>query len=462
MSKIKLAMAFFFLWMIVSFASEARAESPLALDSVLEELRQDYPPLQEARLKLEATRGKLLAKQGNFDTKIKSKVEGTPLGYYPKLLVDSRVEQPTPWWGATFFSGYRLGIGSFADYEGKKETLNLGEFQIGAAIPLLRNGAIDIRRADIAILELQVAMAELEVFNKQLKFVDKALKSYWSWVATHAKRKVSEDILNLAELRNAQLQEQINLGKKPPVDALKNQQAVLKRSNQLIAAEQAQQQAAYELSFYLQAARVPVNAPEFPDFACQLPPNALDQALQQRPERLILQLQQEQNQIALDLAQNQLLPDLEFYMALSQDIGEGSKTKKPFEADTGLKLELPIQWRKQRGQLQILNAEREQLSLQDRFLQIRIRNELQAALIARRAACQQIEMNQKLIQTSRELAQAELDRFQLGSSDLLLVNLREQQIAEAQSKFIEALKEYFIADGRYYLSLGLLPQSQNQ
>lgn len=441
---------------------EAMTQSPqsLSLEQVLEELRSDFPKLQEARFKLEETRGKLLAKQGAFDTKVKGKVEATPIGYYPKVIVNSEVQQPTTWWGTTFFSGYRLGLGEFAEYDGKKETLNLGEYRIGARVPLLRDGAIDRRRTDIAILELQVAMAQLKIFEKQLEFVDKALKSYWGWVAAEAKREVAQQILELAETRNGQLQTEINVGKKPPIDAVKNAQAVLKRSNKLVEAEQELQHKAYDLSFYLRAARVPQNPPAFPagrNCVPLAPP--LQQAFEQRPERLILQLKQEQNQLAQELAHNQLLPELDFYLALSQDFGQGSKTNEPLEVDTGVYFEFPLQWRKQRGQLQQLEAEQEQLRLQDQLLLVRIRNEVRTAQIARQAACQQIELNQRMVNTSRELALAEMERFRLGSSDLLLVNIREQQIAEAQSKWVDALKDYYIAEGRYFLSLGLLPQT---
>lgn len=437
----------------------------LELPEVLSQLRDNYPPLQAARLKVEQTRGKWLAKQGAFDTKLKSKLQGTPLGYYQHLQMDSLLEQPTPWWGATVFSGYRLGLGHFADYDGKKETLSLGEIRTGLQLPLLRNGSIDLRRTEIAVLGLQVQMAELELFQKQLKFSAKALKAYWTWVAARRKIDLAQKLLALAQTRVAQLQSEIQLGKKPPVSALENQRALLKRQNKILDLQREEREAALELSLYLRGAHVPstqepASFPEAPLCAPSSGDQVIQQALQQRPEVLILQLQQEQNQLGLDLAHNQLLPDLGFFLTLSQDLGEGSKSKAPFELETGLSLEWPLQMRKERGQVAILEAEAAQLHLQTEFAQNSIRMEIAQALMQVQNACGQMELAERESKVAAQLAAAEWERFELGSSTLFVVNKREQAASDAQMRLVEAQKAYYLAEMATYLSRGLLPQQR--
>lgn len=87
-----------------------------------------------------------------------------------------------------------------------------------------------------------------------------------------------------------------------------------------------------------------------------------------------------------------------------------------------------------------------------------IRAEIATARVTLNTACQQIEMARQESDLALQLAAAERERFALGGSDLFIVNLREQSAADAQDRLQEALSAYFLAEGQYMLSLGLLPQ----
>ncbi len=438
------------------------AAQALSVEALVKDLRSHYPPLEQARLKRQITEAKLLEKQGAFDTKVKSKLGAYPLGYYQNLQLDSVIEQATPWWGTTFFTGYRLGAGSFADYDGKKETLSLGEIRAGLEVPLLRNRELDSRRTDLRALELQLQIADLEIFEKQLKFTKDALKSYWSWVAAQQKREIYAQLLQLAEIRTGQLQIQINLGKKAPIEALENQRALLKRQNKLLEQIQELQQEALELGLFLGPDQNlnPAQTSAFPSGNnCQSPvkPERVPKALLQRPEALRLALQAQQNQLGQDLARNQTLPDLGLYLVFSQDLGTGSKTKAPFEAQTGLNLEWPIQMRKAQGQLLQLEVEGQQLALEQAFLARQIRNQIQGVEISLQTACQQIVLARQELTVATQVALAEMERFELGGTTLYIVNKREQEAAESRLRLVEAQKDYFVAESQYYLVQGLLP-----
>ena len=449
---------------LLLFLAQEKADA-LSVTDVLEELNENYPPLEQARLKLNSARGKVMEKQGAFDTKIKSKILGSPLGYYQNMQLDTVIEQPTPWWGATFFSGYRLGTGKIADYDGKKETLNLGEIRAGLELPLLRNREIDVARAELAALEIQWAISELNVFEKRLKFTKNALKTYWSWVAAKEKRQVAESLLALTQTRVAQLNFEIQHGKKPPVSALENQRALLKRQSKVLELQQEEQTQALDLSLFLKNVREPdqTDFSEFPLLkTCQniRSEAVFAQALKQRPELLILDLQQAQNQIGLNLSHNQTLPHLGLFLTFSQDFGSGSKTKELFETDLGLNLEWPVQMRKAIGQVQQLEAERESLKLENTFLRNTIYTEIKQAEIALNTACLQARVAEEESELALKLAEAERDRFALGATDLFLVNLREQAAADARLRYYDALKNYYLTDTHFYLVQGLLPQSR--
>jgi len=327
---------------------------------------------------------------------------------------------------------------------------------------LLRNRDLDARRVDIMALELQLQIADLAIFEKQLKFTKDALKSYWSWIAAQQKKEIYSALLRLAEIRIDQLQVQIDLGKKAPIEALENQRALLKRQNKLLEQIQELQQEALDLGLYLQQDNA-LKQSELVDFPVEIDcekkptPELLQQVLRQRPEALSLQLQKKQNALGLDLARNQALPDLGLYLVFSQDLGEGSKTKVPFEAESGLRLEWPFQMRKATGQIQQLEAESAQLNLESTFLVRQINNQLSQIELNLKTACSQISLAKQEVDVATRVARAEMDRFVLGGTTLYIVNKREQEAAESQLRLIEAKKNYFLAESQSYLVQGLLP-----
>lgn len=79
---------------------------------------------------------------------------GELLGYYSSKRLDTVVTQPLPVLGASVFGGYKLGLGTFASYDGKSQTLDLGEIRGGLVLPLYRDSAIDSRRAALFAAEL--------------------------------------------------------------------------------------------------------------------------------------------------------------------------------------------------------------------------------------------------------------------------------------------------------------------
>lgn len=446
-------------WLILQSASA----SALELNRLVQALETQYPPVQEARLKVEQARAKLLEKQGGFDSKFKGKLEGVPLGYYRQLRLESLVEQPTPWWGAVFFSAYRLGAGDFADYDGKKQTLSGGEFSIGARLPLLRNGPIDPIRAELVVLELQIALAELEVRAKQLEAAEKALKSYWAWAAAQEKTRVAKDLLRLAETRLSQIDKEIQAGKRATIERTENQRALLNRRAKLLETELKLQEKALELSLFVPS-EVLETAPALPSpTVCQAVAleSVYQRGLAQRPELLRLNLQREQNRIGLELAENQFLPALDLYFALSQDVGTGDKSRQPLELEGGLSWEWPVQQRKAEGQRRQLEAERAQIDIRENFAQALLRNQLQTAGLVRQVSCQSWRLAEAESLAARTLAEAEQRRFALGATDLFQVNLREQAWVDSQQRVVDALEAYAWAESQLQLGQGLLPQSVN-
>ncbi|MFM8443931.1 MAG: hypothetical protein ACKN9W_11410, partial [Methylococcus sp.] len=131
----------------------------LTLDTVVQSALESFPSLIAAARRKDMAAGEKLAAEGGFDTNLKLLSRSSIAGIYENEMVDIGFEQPTPYWGATFFGGYRLGSGNFPVYEGKSQTADSGEFRAGVTIPLWRNRTIDRRRASLAQAELTQLLA---------------------------------------------------------------------------------------------------------------------------------------------------------------------------------------------------------------------------------------------------------------------------------------------------------------
>jgi outer membrane protein TolC len=53
-----------------------------------------------------------------------------------------------------------------------------------------------------------------------------------------------------------------------------------------------------------------------------------------------------------------------------------------------------------------------------------------------------VEVAEAEVKASEDLARGELKRFDMGDSNLIFVNLREQNAADAEAREIEALQDY--------------------
>lgn len=446
--------------------AQQQTEEPLSAGKLLNMLETHYPPLQITREKVRQNQAKLLEKQGAFDLVIKSKAEVAVLGYYQNIILDTEVRQPTTLWGTDFFMGYRLGRGKIPDYYGGKETLSLGEWRVGMETPLLQNGPIDPRRADILLLELDIDASELDILNKQLKFAKSALKAYWSWLTLAQKERVAEELLERAQIKVDQLQAEVNVGKTAPIYVTENQRSIFKRQQKLLEIQQEQQISQQELQLFLpenQQRWLPPQPATPTPLTCerlnaQPDEQALNSAQERRPETLQLALKQRQNQIAQDLALNFQWPTLDLYFELSQDFGEGSETKEQTELMGGVKFYYPPALRKAQGQIQRIESIERALQFEQRFLRREIAQEIKALWIERKNSCLQALLAEQEVEVAKKVAAAERQRFDLGSSTLFTVNLLEEAVAEARLRYLDALKNYWLAESLVPISQGLWPQ----
>jgi len=439
----------------------------LTLDTVVRSALESFPSVIAAARRKDMAEGERLAAEGGFDTNLKLLSRSSIAGIYENEMVDIGFEQPTPYWGATFFGGYRLGSGNFPVYEGKSQTADSGEFRAGVTFPLWRNRTIDRRRANLAQAELTQLITHHEYDAQLLDLQRVASQRYWDWVLAGRRLAAARDLLRIAETRDAGLRIRIASGDLPSIDATDNQRAILERRERVVAAERLLEQAAIQLSLYLRTPDgepqlpQPEDLPEgFPDprLPERLEPRAvIDEALGRRPELKRLEQQRKNAEIERDLARNQRQPGVDLSLSGAQDLGVNPETQyyqiNRTEMYVGVSVDLPVQQRVASGKIMSAEANLERIAADAKLAGDRIAAEVKDSLSALNAALKRVQIARQHRETAVRMEEGERTRYELGDSNLMFVNQRELASGDAAILTAEALNSFFksLADYRYAL-----------
>lgn len=441
----------------------------LRLDDIISTTLQHHPALKGERQERTAADADLLSAQGAFDPSIKGDALSYVTGGYTGNYGSAYVEQPLEFYGSKVIAGYRLGGGVFPTYDNYYETNSGGEVGAGLEVPLLRDGPIDRRRTNIGKSVAGQDLADSQVDQRKIELTRAAALTYWDWTAARNKVRVYKKLLQVADERDRQISERVLRGDLPDFDRVDNQRAVLQRRSQLLAAERAVSNSEYNLSlFYRDSEGRPQSVEKLRELR-QIPlplhesevslNGAIEEATQARPEFKNIKAQTRQNELELRLAKNQILPRLDARVFSGNDLGSGESRREEPEVKGGLRIEIPLATRTQQGRIDFYEAKQKKIDFSEQFLKERIRTDIQDARNALEIARGRVQVTTKEVLAARELAKGELKRFELGDSNLIFVNLREQNAADAEVREIEALQDYQKAFVMYEATVGRIHQT---
>ncbi|MBK6690246.1 MAG: TolC family protein [Deltaproteobacteria bacterium] len=450
---------------------EVGGGSSLGFDEVVRSVDRHHPELLGARQRQGGAAGQLLAAEGGFDLRLDAALEHRPFGYYDSTHLIAKLEQPTPIWGAKLYAGYELGLGKIPLYDGDYETLNGGELKAGLRVPIWRDGPIDKRRAAIGkatfILDAEAAATRVALLELSLD----AGEAYWKWVAAGQSYLVAVALYDLARDRDAQLASKVQRGAVPAIDRAENLRAVLTRREAVVTARRSFEQAALKLSLY---ARDDDGRPRVPDPkrlplawepSPSLPPSELDQGLaraQSRPELARYRALQEAAAVELDFAENRVAPQIDLDVAAAKDLGTSDDANKvttlgPAELKAGVTFSLPFQLRSERGEREAAQAKLEETRQKAQYAQEKVENQIRDLWSALNAQKELVDVATRTVRVAKAVAEGERTRFDLGSTTLFIVNLREQSAADAETKALKALADYRTALLAWQLATAITP-----
>ncbi len=440
---------------------------PLQLNNVVQSIHASYPLLQIAIYGRNIAAGEQLSAEGAWDLKLKADANNAPLGYYKTYRHGVGFEQPTMW-GGEVFGGYKLGRGSFEPWYGNRETNDGGEFGAGIRVPLAQNRAIDERRATLWKATYGVGAVEPFIQAQIIEFIRAGSYAYWDWVAAGLNLRISRQLLDLAQQRDAQIEGQVKAGARPESLLIDNHRLIVSREVKLIDAERKLQSTAIKLSLFLRTPdgqpviptedQLPAGFPQASAVATDKLPFDVAEALARRPELTELDFQHRMAQVDWQHAQNQTLPELDATLWNAKDVGgwtDSKGTKTPYQAEAGLNFSVPLQRRKALGKIAAVEGKLVQIATKRKFSEDKIATEVQNAVITIDAAYRSIAKAHESVKLNEQMQQFEVVKLDKGDSDLLLLNLREAATFDARVVEIEALLHYFESQADYRAALAL-------
>jgi cobalt-zinc-cadmium efflux system outer membrane protein len=442
-------------------ASVAGAEV-LTESRVLASARANFPAIVAAEAEKRAAEGELLASEGGFDPLLRSKNAATITGPYENARTDTYVEQPTSFYGASWFAGWRLGHGYFPLYDGKYETGSLGEARVGASVPLLRNRSVDRRRATLARAERSVGIAETNLDAQRIAAVRNASFRYWDWVLAGERQRLAKQLLEIAEFRRDATERRAKHGEIQASEVLENERGVLQRRSVLASAERSLEAARYELSLYVRdetGAVVDASAWDSPglprDSAMPLAREAaVAKAEAARPELRRLEHEVERERIEARFADDQTLVAADVGASTGVPIGEDNLGYRAPRTEVTLGLDYSPLNRAWKGRRAIAEAAVARAQANLGLARDRVRVEVDDALSAWKRAGERAAAAAAERDLAQELARLERTRFEMGDGTLFLVNLREQIAFEAELRDREARADQQRALAQFRAAIG--------
>lgn len=436
------------------------AQQPTRLADVIRSTSQFYPSIQAAQARIREKEADSLAAMGAFDPRIDGNVSSRLGGFYDGSAGGAGLYKNLPILGAEIFTEYAISDGSFPVYEDRLVTANTGEARIGLALSLLRDRDIDNERFAMLKADLETDIAGLGLENKRIAIYQQAYVAYTRWLVSARLLDAYEELLSVAVVRGEALERQVSSGDVAEILLIENEQAILQREGLVVDANRQLELSAERLSLFLRSGEglptypaydesltVPVDAEEF----LNLPVSQIvELALRNRPDIAAAKVLQEQLQLEIQLAENLAKPqlDLKFYSA--RDFGNAPDNRLGTDHVVELSFSIPLETRTARGKRASANERLIGVGYDLRLLIDEAERDMRSSLVNLRATSELKDVALRELEVAQTLADAEARRFEAGTSDYFLLNVRERMLGEAQLRRWQAELNHQVALANYY------------
>ncbi|MCH8553986.1 MAG: TolC family protein [Schleiferiaceae bacterium] len=430
-----------------------RAQTPMALtyEDYYRQVANFHPMALQAALKVEEAAGAARAARGGFDPKLyfdQSRKDFDDKQYYN--YTEAGVLIPV-WAGVDVEANYFLSSGEFLNPQ-----LNApqdGLISLGVSIPLLRGLVMDRRRAAVKEAAAYENLTEFERIDKVNDLLLKAIETYWDWVLLYEQRNVFQLAVEAAEIRFQAIKRSFQVGQLPAIDTLEAFIQVQNRQLSLNDAELFLQQATLELNTYLWAENgiplqinenvLPGSTINVEDYTYTFDETQLVAVVDVHPQLMAVKEFRNVLDVKRIKATNDMLPELSLkyrFLSTQQPLPEWelNNSLNPQNYTFGIKASVPLFLRKERGNLQIVNAQLRSNLWEIDFMRFDLENQVKQELRGFETATKQAILQKEIKNNTRSLFEFETRKFQVGESSLFLINAREVTAIDAENAWLRA------------------------
>ena len=435
----RIILSFFII--VSAFRAEAQAEV-YDFETFKMTVLKFHPLIQKANNLALAGEGELLKAKGSFDPTLSSSINQKKFNgqeYY--WTSNTNIKIPL-WFGSNLKTGYESNRGNFVDND--QILPSSGLWYAGVEIPLLQGFLYNERT-----FQLQQAknLQQMSLAERQLAVNDlllDAYSTYWMWTESYKKLMIANEGYALAEARYKAAKEQVVAGENPSIDTV---EALILLENRTIDNKAAQtqfQNITLLLQTYLWGENYQlVTIPSYviPQITTTNKQTNLSQVSEIDSLPSIQLAAYKVDQMALDVKwkKEQLKPSLNAnYNLLNQpsgnlDVSQFSMQNYKF----GVTAYVPLFLRKERGGVKLAKLKMENAKLD--LLAKKREYDLKLKNLANEISLQRdnIETQKRIVEHTRKLREAELEKFQAGESSMFMINSREQTYLSSENKLVE-------------------------
>jgi len=471
--KSTLPLVFLLVW-VASFNTSGQQKKQVAgeifrLRDMQEIVLTGHPIIMQAGLLSKTAQARVLQSLGNFDPAVAASFGSKKFGgteYYNHW--NSQLKIPLWLAGADLNVGYDRNVGVYNNPETRTNSTGLSA--IGLSIPLGQGLLIDARRNTLRQAKIMVGYAEAEKVEKINSVWISAVKDYWNWYFAVQQYNYTEEGVALAEKRFLGLRAQVLIGDKPPIDSVEASITLQDRIVQLQQASVKLNNSRLLLSNHLWnpdgiPQELPVSAvPETDvDVKKRMDNFQLDSltahAAQQHPELLKIKSEQVQLNVEEQYRLEMLKPKLNLKGSFIAGRRDFSYVPDRYDFQSanykfGIDFSFPLFLRAERGKLREVRVKQAQVNYGLQQTSREIQTDILASFNEFKAYQNQLELQAKNVASQRTLVNGELQKLELGESNLFLINARETKLIEMQVKLAELVSSLQKAMADIYYKAG--------
>lgn len=463
---------FIFLLIIAGLCKDAYAQDTvmyLSKDEVLSIVRKYHPVISQATIRVDRMEAEVLASRGAFDPQVTANGEQKTFSgqqYYSYLNPEIKI--PT-WYGINLKAGAEEIYGDRVNPE-----RSLGKTSYAGVEVSVLNGLIfDERRATLRAAQAYVQMSEQERRLLENDVLLQTIEHYWTWVKAYNKYQLYNKVVTINKERFEFVKQEFRLGNRAAIDTTETLTQL--QTYQLMENEAwvEFQNAGWELSTYLwMENNSPVQWSDkiLPDStgldtrlsSDVIPPlqDLVSLANAEHPKLGIYTYKLDVLNIERRLKQQEFLPKLDLRAnLLNKGYDVPANITAPFLENNykaGFEFKVPLLYRKAIGSYRAARIKIVETELEQDYATLEIENKVKVYYTEVYNLFRQIEIYQAAYNNFNRMYQAELTRYEIGESNLFLINSRENKLLEANLKLIDLKVKWHIKYGTLLWSTGVM------